>query len=70
MTVKPGFVDTKMTSGLDLPLLLTASADQVAKDILRGIRKQKNVLYTKSLWRWIMLIIRHIPEGIFKKLSI
>lgn len=70
MTVKPGFVDTKMTSGLDLPPLLTASADQVAKDILRGIRKQKNVLYTKSLWRWIMLIIRHIPEGIFKKLSI
>lgn len=70
LTVKPGFVDTKMTSGLDLPPLLTAQPEQVAKDILKGIRKKKNVVYTKWMWRFVMLIIQHIPEGIFKKLKL
>lgn len=70
LTVKPGFVDTKMTSGLDLPPLLTAQPEQVAKDILTGIRKKKNVIYTKWMWRFVMLIIQHIPEGIFKKLKL
>lgn len=70
LTIKPGFVDTKMTSGLDLPPLLTASPDRVAKDILRGVHKQKNIVYTKKVWGWIMLLIRHIPETLFKRLSI
>ncbi|MDP5172378.1 MAG: SDR family oxidoreductase [Bacteroidia bacterium] len=70
LTVKPGFVDTNMTDGLDLPPLLTAQPDAVAKDILKAIHKQKNVLYTKWMWKYIMLIIRNIPEGLFKKLSL
>lgn len=70
LTVKPGFVDTKMTSGLDLPPLLTAKPEQVAKDIIKGIKKKKNVVYTKWMWWGVMLIIKHIPEGIFKKLKL
>ncbi len=70
LTVKPGFVDTKMTSGLDLPPVLTAKPEQVAKDVIRAMEKRKNVIYTKWMWHWIMLIIRHIPEGIFKKLKL
>lgn len=70
MTVKPGFVRTAMTEGLDLPGPLTASADQVAKDLVRGLRKGKNVIYSLWMWRYIMLIIRNIPEGIFKKLKL
>ena len=70
MTVKPGFVRTRMTAGLDLPGPLTAEPEQVASDIFRAVKKKKNVLYTKGIWRIIMLIIRHIPEGIFKKLSL
>ncbi len=70
MTVKPGFVDTKMTAGMDLPKKLTAQPSEVAEDIYSAWSKGKNVIYTKKRWRLIMLIIRHIPEFMFKKTSI
>ena len=70
MTVKPGFVNTKMTDGLDLPEKLTAQPKDVASDIFKAQQKGTNILYTKSIWRFIMLIIKHIPEFIFKKMSI
>jgi short-subunit dehydrogenase len=69
MTVKPGPVDTAMTWGLDsLPLMTTP--DAVTRDILKGLRKGRNVIYTAGIWRIVMLVIRSIPEPIFKKLSI
>jgi short-subunit dehydrogenase len=70
LTIKPGFVATPMTAGLALPKLLTASVEQVARDIDNAITKKKNVLYTAWFWRWIMLVIKAIPEPIFKKLSL
>jgi len=70
LTVKPGFVNTKMTEGLDLPQKLTAEPSEVAEDIFNAQQKGRNVLYTKSIWMFIMLIIKHIPEFIFKKMSI
>ena len=70
LTVKPGFVNTKMTEDLDLPEKLTANPDEVAQDIFKAQQKGKNILYTKSIWVLIMFIIKHIPEFIFKKLSI
>ncbi len=70
LTVKPGFVATKMTEDMDLPEKLTAQPEAVAKDIYYAQQKGKNVLYTKWIWRWVMLIIRNIPEIIFKRMSI
>ena len=70
LTVKPGFVATKMTEGLDLPAKLTAQPEEVARDVFNAQQKGKDVLYTKGIWRLIMLIIKHIPESIFKKMSI
>lgn len=71
MTVKPGFCATPMTAGtLDPKSPMVASPEKVARDIDRGIRRRKDVLYTPWFWRWIMLIIRTIPEPIFKRLSI
>lgn len=70
LTVKPGFVRTKMTEGMDLPPLLTAEPDQVARDIMRGLDRKRNVIYSLWLWRWVMLMIRMIPEPLFKKLSL
>jgi len=69
VTVKPGFVDTPITWGLP-GLFLVASPDAVARDILSAVEKRKNVIYTPFFWRWILLIIRSIPEAIFKKMSI
>jgi len=70
LTVKPGFVATKMTEGMDLPEKLTAQPEEVAEDIYKAQQKGKNVLYTKRIWRWVMLVIRNIPEFQFKKMSI
>lgn len=69
VTVKPGFVDSAMTWGLP-GMFLVASPDDVAQDLWRGAQKRKNTIYTPWFWRYIMLIIRAIPEPIFKKMSI
>lgn len=70
MTVKPGFMNTKMTEGMNLPSLLTVEPDAAARLIFWSQQKNKNVIYVNWMWRWIMLIILHIPEFIFKRMSI
>ena len=70
LTVKPGFVATKMTEGMDLPEKLTAQPEEVAEDIYNAQQKNKNVLYTKWIWKWMMLIIKMIPEWMFKRMSL
>ena len=67
LTVKPGFVRTKMTAHLDLPKMLTAEPAQVAEAIYKGAMRKKSTIYVKSVWRFIMLIIIHVPEFIFIK---
>ena len=69
LTVKPGFVDTPMTSGFDKGPLW-ASADQVARGIVRAIDTRRDVVYLPGFWWPIMWIIRHLPEGYFKKLKL
>ncbi|MDB5505210.1 MAG: Short-chain dehydrogenase [Tardiphaga sp.] len=70
LTVKPGFAATRMTQGMALPSFLTASPEQVARAILEAHRRRKNVVYVLGVWRWIMLIIRAIPEQTFKSMDI
>lgn len=69
LTVLPGFVRTKMTEGMDLPPLLLADPEKVAEDIHRAYARV-DILYTKKIWRPVMLCIRSIPERIFKKMNI
>jgi short-subunit dehydrogenase len=69
VTVKPGFVDTGMTYGRP-GMFLVASPEQVARDVLRGIRKDRAVVYTPRFWAGIMLIIRMIPDRIFNRLEL
>ena len=70
MTVKPGFMDTKMTEGLPLNPKLTATQKQAAASIFKAYKSQKNVAYVLPIWSIIMLIIKNIPEFIFKKLKL
>lgn len=70
LTVKPGFVATQMTKDMDLPKKLTAQPEEVAKDIFEAQKKGKNIVYTKWIWKWVMLIIKMIPEWKFKGMSI
>jgi decaprenylphospho-beta-D-erythro-pentofuranosid-2-ulose 2-reductase len=59
-----------MTEGMKLPGLLTAEPGEVAQAIRRGIIKQKNQIYVRPVWAFVMFIIRSVPESLFKKTSI
>ena len=67
LLVKPGFVDTPMTAAFKKGPLW-ASPERVARDIVRAMEKGKSVIYTPWWWRWIMLVIRLIPEALFVRL--
>jgi decaprenylphospho-beta-D-erythro-pentofuranosid-2-ulose 2-reductase len=67
MTVLPGFVYTKMTEHLNLPKMLTANPDDVADSVYKAARKNKDVIYVKWFWRYIMMAVTSVPETIFKK---
>ena len=70
LTVHPGFVDTKMTQHLTLPPRLTATPKQVAKAIIKAQHSKKNILYVKCIWKYIMKIIKNIPESLFKRFNL
>ena len=69
VTIKPGFLDTRMTYGR-AGLFLVASPEQAARAILTAIRKRKATAYVPGFWRWIMLVIRAVPETIFKRMRL
>ncbi len=69
LTIKPGFVDTKMTSHLKKNFLF-ASPESVGEKIYSAISSGKDVVYVPGFWALIMCIIKHIPESIFKKLNL
>ena len=69
LTVIPGFMDTQMTAAIQTPKLLTASPQKAAAIIYKAWKRKKNVVYVTPVWRLIMLMIRNIPEYIFKKMK-
>jgi decaprenylphospho-beta-D-erythro-pentofuranosid-2-ulose 2-reductase len=69
LDIRPGFVDTPMTAQFGKSALWAQPAD-VAADILKAIDKQRDVIYTPWFWRWIMALIRAVPESIFKRLKL
>jgi len=70
LTIKPGFVDTPMTANIANKGALWAKPDAVAAGIVRAIDKRRNVVYLPGFWALIMLVIKHIPEPVFKKLKL
>ena len=67
LTVKPGFVRTRMTRGMQLPGALTAEPTLVGREICDAAIERKDVVYVYPSWRLVMGVIKMIPEGIFKK---
>ena len=68
ITVKPGFIKTKMTNHLKLPPLITSSPDQIANLIYKSYKNQTSVVYSKY-WFLIMMLVKVIPEPIFKRMN-
>ncbi len=68
ITIKPGFVDTAMTGGQELPMMI--SPEQAAREICSAIRKRKQTRYVPFQWAFIMLAIVLVPSFIFRRLKI
>jgi decaprenylphospho-beta-D-erythro-pentofuranosid-2-ulose 2-reductase len=69
VTIKPGFVDTPMTAALPKGALW-AKPHKIATGIVRAIDHGATVVYLPAFWRPIMLIIRTIPERVFRGLHL
>lgn len=67
MTVKPGFVRTAMTEGMDLPGALTTTPEALAPRILRALAARRMVYYDLKWWL-VMAVIKLVPERIFARM--
>jgi decaprenylphospho-beta-D-erythro-pentofuranosid-2-ulose 2-reductase len=71
VTVKPGFVRTRMTAHLKLPGALTVTPDRVAADIFHAAEEVgRDVIYVGKRFWLVMTIICLLPEPIFKRLKL
>lgn len=66
ITVKPGFVRTRMTDGMRLPPLLTAEPEEVARAVVAAEAAGRDILYVRPIWRLAMALVRAAPEPLFK----
>ena len=59
-----------MTDGMALPSRLTAEPEEVAVAVVEGIRRHRDVVYVRPVWRLVMFVIRAIPERFFKWMTL
>lgn len=64
--VKPGFVRTGMTAGLDPPPF-AGDPDRVARRVVRAIDRGWPVVYAPPVWRWVMLVVRNLPRAVMRR---
>jgi short-subunit dehydrogenase len=69
ITIKPGFVDTPMTSAFKKGVLWS-SPEAIAHHIYSSLAKGTDIVYAPVYWRLIMAIIALIPEWLFKRLKL
>ncbi|MCB1112487.1 MAG: SDR family oxidoreductase [Chlamydiales bacterium] len=69
MNVKPGYTDTAMTFSLE-GKFLEASPQRIGRAIVKALDRKRNTVYLPWYWRWVMLILKAIPEPLFKRLKL
>ena len=68
-TIRPGFIDTDMTRGME-GLFWLISAEEAAASILKAARGKANVRYVPFRWALVGLVIRNIPSFFFRRLNL
>ncbi|HZJ27496.1 MAG TPA: decaprenylphospho-beta-D-erythro-pentofuranosid-2-ulose 2-reductase [Acidimicrobiia bacterium] len=69
LVVRPGFVATKMTEGMD-PAPLSTTPEAVADAIVRGLGSHATTIWVPGLLRYVMSVLRHVPRAIFRRLPV
>jgi decaprenylphospho-beta-D-erythro-pentofuranosid-2-ulose 2-reductase len=67
--VRPGFVHTKMTAGLKAAPL-AATPEQVADATVRAITRGTEIVWGPSALRYVMMVLRHMPRAVFRRLPL
>lgn len=70
VTVNPGFVRTRMLDGMTTPGALTAEPSEVGDAVLKAVERGRDIIYVRPIWWLVMMVIKSIPEKIFKKMSL
>jgi decaprenylphospho-beta-D-erythro-pentofuranosid-2-ulose 2-reductase len=68
LIVRPGFVRTKMTAGMAVPPLST-TVDAIAVAVVRALRQQREIVWVPATLRWVMVVVRHLPRRLFRRLK-
>lgn len=70
VTVLPGYVATRATEQMALPSSLTAAPEEVAAAIVRAVERRRSIVYVRRIWAVVMLVVRNIPEALFKRMRL
>lgn len=68
-TIKPGFVETRLLANASRTFWVI-SAETAAQHILRAIEQRRQTVYVPGRWRWVSLIIQHLPSAILRRLNV
>lgn len=67
LVVRPGFVHTRMTTGLR-PAPLSTTPEDVAEVVARGLATRRRVVWAPGPLRWLFVVLRHLPAGVWRRL--
>jgi decaprenylphospho-beta-D-erythro-pentofuranosid-2-ulose 2-reductase len=69
LVVRPGFVHTKMTAGLDSAPLST-TPERVAATLVEGVRRGAHTVWAPPALRYVFMVLRHLPRPLFRRLDL
>jgi decaprenylphospho-beta-D-erythro-pentofuranosid-2-ulose 2-reductase len=69
MIVRPGFVITKMTTGLK-PAPFSTSPEKVADATVRGLRAKRRIVWAPPILRYVFSVLRHLPSRVWRRLPL
>ena len=68
LVVRPGFVHSKMTTGLD-PAPFATTPDAVAAVITDALASNKEIVWAPPILHWVAMVFRHLPRAVWRKVS-
>jgi decaprenylphospho-beta-D-erythro-pentofuranosid-2-ulose 2-reductase len=67
LVVRPGFVRTRMTRGLE-PAPFATDPQAVAAVVVDGLDRGAQVVWAPAALRWLMLVVRMLPRPLFRRM--
>jgi decaprenylphospho-beta-D-erythro-pentofuranosid-2-ulose 2-reductase len=69
LVVRPGFVKTRMTAGLD-PTPMSATPDEVAGATVQALAGRAHTIWVPGRLRYVFAVLRHVPRSVFRRLPL